>query len=196
MKKRSLLLLVLFITLWASGFGQERRFRAGLAAGLNFSELEGEGIMDYFGLNAGITGAMQLSDHFQIGTELLFSQNGEYVLPEFYPDVPYGRIRLNHIEIPVHVDWLLSTVKEDRQIFWSISLGAAYTRLLSYYAEDLQRNILTDRIIYQSRDGWQAQAGITIFFSPDIGLNLKAGLPIQQSALDWTLAARMVYIIT
>jgi hypothetical protein len=194
--KKSLLLTVLFIMFLAHGYGQNGRFQAGLVAGLNFSELEGEGVMDYFGLNAGLTGAMRLTDHFQVGTELLFSQNGEYVLPEFYPDVPYGHIRLNHIEIPVHIDWLLSTIKEDRQIFWSFSLGAAYTRLLSYYAEDLQRNILTDRIIYQDRDGWQTQAGITIFFSSDIGLNLKAGIPIQQSALDWTLAARVVYIIT
>ena len=99
------LMLVLVCQL---GNNQEQRFSLDLVAGLNFSELEGNSITDYFGINAGLIGSARLKKKTQLSLELLYSQNGEYILPTSFPTIEYGTIRLNYLEIPLHIDWFLS----------------------------------------------------------------------------------------
>ena len=170
---------------------QNHRFNAGVIAGLNFSELEGSNLTDYYGINAGIIGTAKLSENVQIGMELLFSQNGEYILPTFYPKIDYGDIWLNHIEIPVHLDWLVNIFRKEAYHQYNFNLGIAYTRIFSYSAEDIHKNDVTNLAVYRDKDAWQAQGGITYHFTEKLGLNMKASLPIQQEHLEWTVAARL-----
>ena len=172
-----------------------QRFRAGIVTGLNFAELEGDGITDYFGLNAGVLGTAKLSKNWQFGMELLFSQNGEYILPDYYPQIRYGTIWLNHIEIPAHFDLLMRVFKKGKYADWQLQWGVAYVKLLSYHAEDAFGLEVSDQFIYEDETSFNLQAGTTYFFSENIGLNLKASLPMLQEGLDWTLAARLVYMI-
>ena len=174
---------------------QPPRFGAGLIAGLNFSELEGDGITDYFGLNAGVLGTYGLSKHWQFGLELLFSQNGEYILPIFYPPVRYGDVWLNHLEIPVHIDFKMRVFKKEKYADLLLSLGAAYAKLLSYKVEDVNGLDISSLIYYGNETSYNLQAGTTYFFTEKMGLNLKASLPMQTDGLSWTLAARLVYLI-
>jgi len=176
-------------------YAQKSRFNAGIIAGLNFSELEGDGITDYFGLNTGVLGTFRFSKHGQVGMEFLFSQNGEYILPESYPLLQYGKVRLNHIEIPVHIDWLIGVFQRDRFYDWNLNLGVAYTRLIGYRAEDIQQSDVSNQIVYRDKDAYLLQAGTTYHFTKKVGLNLKASLPIRVDGLSWTLAARMIYMI-
>lgn len=76
---KKLFLLPVLICILTTIRSQSRAFDAGLVAGLNFAELEGDGIMDYFGPNAGLLGRARLSKHFELGVEILYSQNGEYM---------------------------------------------------------------------------------------------------------------------
>jgi hypothetical protein len=174
---------------------QEQRFNAGLIAGLNFAELEGNEITDYYGINAGIFGTAKLSRHSQIGIEFLFSQNGEYILPEYYPQLQYGKVWLNHLEIPVHIDWLIRISKKEQFHNFNFNLGIAYTRILGYYAEDINKVDVTEQVIYEDKDAFLLQTGMIINFTKNLGLNLKASLPIRVEMLDWTLAARIIYTI-
>jgi hypothetical protein len=176
-------------------FAQSSKFNAGFAAGMNFSELEGNGITDYFGLNAGLLGTARLTKHSQLGMEILFSQNGEYILPEFYPDIQYGRVRLNHVEVPIHIDWLIGVFERDKFYDWNLNIGLAYTRLLSYTIENIDKENVTDQIVYGKKDAILLQAGTTYKFTKNIGLNFKASLPIRIEGLSWTLAARLIYMI-
>lgn len=192
---RCLFVTFLFVFLLPKLEGQSRRFQAGVIAGLNFAELEGDGITDYFGINSGLTGAMRLSRHSQLGMELLFSQNGEYILPSYYPPVAYGRLHLNHLEIPLHMDWLIGVFQREKFYDWNLHFGVAYTRLLGYRVRDIDNTEISSQIIYKDKDAWLLQAGTTYFFTSHIGLNLKASLPVQVDGLSWTLAARMVYMI-
>lgn len=171
---------------------QPATFNAGLVAGLNFAELEGDGIMDYFGLNAGLLGTARLSPHFELGVELLYSQNGEYILPEFYPQVRFGQVQLHHLEIPLYLSKLIHLDKTDGYADLRCGLGLAYTRLLGYHAEDLYRNVLNDLIRYKRTDALLMQAHLTYQLGPHLGINLKATLPVRRERLDWTLAARLV----
>ena len=82
MKSKSILFLIssIFIILYTCDcFAQSSRFKTGVVAGLNFSELEGDEITDYLGLNAGLIGTARLSRHTQLGMKNLFSRNYEYM---------------------------------------------------------------------------------------------------------------------
>ncbi|MBL0236241.1 MAG: outer membrane beta-barrel protein [Saprospiraceae bacterium] len=198
MKSQTKLLLIsfIFIGLYSCDcFAQSSRFKTGVVAGLNFSELEGDEITDYLGLNAGLIGTARLSKHTQLGMEILFSQNGEYILPESYPALQYGQIWLNHIEVPIHFDWLIGVFQRNKFYDWNLNIGIAYTRLLNYNIENNDKVNVNDLISYENKQAILLQAGTIYNFTKNIGLNLKASLPIRIEGLNWTLAARLVYVI-
>jgi len=168
---------------------------AGVVAGLNFAELEGEGITDYFGLNAGIIGTARLSKHSQLGMEILFSQNGEYILPKYYPALQYGQVWLNHVEVPIHIDWLIGVFEREKFYDWNLNIGLAYARLISYNVKTIDKENVTDKIVYGNRDVLLLQAGTSYNFTKKLGLNCKASLPIRIEGLSWTLATRLIYMI-
>lgn len=195
-KKRLSILVFLLVILTSSGtFGQASRFNAGFVVGLNFAELEGNGITDYFGVNAGITGTAKLTRHCQLGMEILFSENGEYILPAYYPAIQYGQLWLKHIEVPVHIDWLIGVFQRDKFYDWNLNIGLAYTRLISYNVETIDKANVSDQIIYSNKEAILLQAGTTYNFTKKVGLNLKASLPVRIEGLSWTLAARLIYMI-
>jgi hypothetical protein len=178
----------------SSAFGQKARFNAGVVAGLNFAELEGNGVTDYFGLNSGILGTARISKHGQLGLEILFSQNGEYILPKYYPPVEYGQVWLNHIEVPVHIDWLIGVFHRDDFYDWNLNIGLAYTRLIGYNIETIDKENINNQVIYDNKEAILLQAGTTYHFTKKWGLNFKASLPIRIDGLSWTLATRLIYM--
>lgn len=188
----SLTLFVLFHLVMAKS--QSSPFNAGVVAGLNFSELEGNDFTSYYGLNAGLIGTVRIAKHSQIGMELLFSQNGEYILPEYYPPIKYGQVWLNHIEIPVHIDWLIGVFQREKFYDWNLNIGVAYTRLIGFSVKDIDGAEVTNEIIYKDKDAYLLQAGTTYHFTKKVALNLKASLPIRIDGLSWTLSARMIYM--
>jgi hypothetical protein len=58
---KSLALIAFFIFQFGSVKSQNSPFNACVIAGLNFSELEGNSITDYFGLNAGLIGTVRIA---------------------------------------------------------------------------------------------------------------------------------------
>ncbi len=162
--------------------------------GINFAELEGKGITDYAGMNMGILGTARLSKHTQAGLEILFSQNGEYILPEYYPIAQYGKIRLNHIEVPVHFDWLIDLKKNESLYNLNLNIGLAYTRLLGYHVENSEKEDLTDQVVYGRRDALLLQIGSSYNIKKNIAFNFKASLPLRREGLNWTLGARLIYL--
>lgn len=188
------ILLLLFNFFFFSHFSDAQRFNAGFKAGLNFSELEGDEITDYYGLNIGAVGKMLLSKHWQIGTELLFSQNGEYLLPKFHPVVPYGKIRLNHIEIPIYSEWLIGVFEKEKFLDWRIQAGVAYTKLMSYKTETSAGTEISEQIEWGNKNAWMLQFGTSYFFTKHFGVNFKVTQPLTIG-LGPTLAFRMEYLI-
>lgn len=172
---------------------QTDRFNAGVVGGLNFSALAGEDLTDFFGVNVGIIGTAKLSKHYQLGIEFLFSQNGEYLLPDFYPRVTYDKIRLNHLEIPLHINGIVDILKKSKAHTVNFNAGIAYVRLLDHFAQDLTKKDISEQILYTKRDAFVIQTGMTYFFIPQLGINLKATLPIKVE--DWTIATRLVYLL-
>jgi len=116
-------------------------------------------------------------------------------LPAYYPNIQYGAIQLNHLEIPVYFDWLLSGVRNNKSYRLHLNLGVAYARLMGYKVQSIEKEDISDQIIYTNKEAYLVQAGTTYNLGKKIGLNLKATLPIRKEGLDWTLAARVVYVM-
>ncbi|MCC7501090.1 MAG: outer membrane beta-barrel protein [Flavobacteriales bacterium] len=192
---RSLLVVLLDLALAGRLSAQQGPFNAGLVGGLNFAELVGEGNSDYFGPNVGIIGTARFARHGQLAMELLYSQNGEYILPEYYPALEYGNIALHHIEVPVHVDLLIGLLQHDAYYDWNLNVGVAYTQLFGYSVKDRVGNDVSDLVTYGNRRAMLLQAGTTYHFTQHLGLNIKASLPIRVDGLSWTWAARMMYLL-
>lgn len=188
-----LLLAMLFSLQSVVVSAQNTRFNAGIIGGLNFAELEGSDITDNFGLNTGLIGMMALTKKTQLAIEFLYSQNGEYILPEFYPRIQYGQVRLNHIEIPIHIGWSIVPVQKKGLYDCRLNVGIAYTRLIGFKAKNIENVDISNQIIYNDKDAYIVQLGSTYNFTKKMGLNFKASLPIRRQELDWTLALRMIY---
>lgn len=196
MKIQSLLFILLFVFLGKNiSSAQESKFQGGLIAGLNASQLEGENLTDYLGINAGVFASRKLSRRIQVGIEFLFSQNGEYILPDFYPKVEYGKIWLNHIEVPLHFDWLFNFFKHEKGFDSNVNFGLAYAKLISYSAEDINKVDITDQIIYGDKDTFLFQLGWTVAVSDRIGINTRISIPVRKKELDATMALRIIYTI-
>ncbi|MFK7934675.1 MAG: hypothetical protein AB8G22_14280 [Saprospiraceae bacterium] len=174
-------------------FTQTTRFQSHLVAGLNFAELEGNSIIDFFGINAGLATHFQFSQRLQIQTEFLFSQNTEAILPVTYPRINYNKIILNHIEVPVHLTVLLNTEKGNRTHHWNVGGGLAYTYLFHHAAFDEMNIEVTESILYDQRAAFLAQADLFYQWQNRYGLNLRISFPLQSAALDSTLTARLAY---
>jgi len=191
MKKQLAILICLFLSI--SIFSQNRRFEAGFIAGFNFSALEGEDLTDYAGLNVGIFSNARLSEKYHLGIEFLFSQNGEYLIPIFYPKVEYSQLRLNHLEIPIHLNRVITTSRNGRQQRATFNIGVAYVHLLNYKAKNIDKKDISNQFIYDKRNALMPQVGMIYHFTEKMGLNLKATIPV--SVEDWTIAVRMVYTL-
>jgi len=124
-----------------------------------------------------------------------YSQNGEYILPEYYPALEYGNIALHRIEVPVHVDMHIGSLQHDAYSERNLNVGVAYTQLSGYSVKDRVGNDVSDLVIYGNRRAMLLQAGTTYHFTEQPGLTFKASLPIRVDGLSWTRDARMVYLL-
>ena len=189
-----LLVVMLFQTTSSPSQHHHKLFNAGIIAGLNLAELEGEGRTNYYGINTGIKGCLRFSTHTQVGLEMLYSQNGEYIRPDWYPPIEYGKISLSHLEVPLYIEWLIGVFEREEYYDWRIQLGTAYTTLFHYTVYAKEGRNVTDEIIYHDRDGVLLQAGTSYFITRNIGIHFRSSLPVQTDGLSWTMAFRMEYM--
>lgn len=139
MQKRPIRLILTFLagflfwSLQAQQTGPERRFEAGVVAGLNISQVDGDKLRGFykFGLQAGIKADAVLSDRWKVGIELLFSQQGarksDFDVPSSELDVE--NIQFNMVEAPVLVhfrDWKLQ-----------VTAGGSYGNIINYSVTEI-----------------------------------------------------------
>lgn len=154
---------------------QAQRFKTAVVAGLNMAQIDGDDLAGYRqpGINAGLRTSAQLSDKWQLGLELLFSQQGS----DRGPDDPfltnYDRIRFNMVEVPAMIQFSE----------WKIQLaaGLSYSRLINYRIRDLGgSNIASNFDI--DRNNVSVLLGGTYFPSEKWGLDVRwtrAMFPLQ-----------------
>ena len=150
---------------------EAQKFEAGLSFGINMSELDQTGIDSYVGLTAGVRGIVKLKKQWHISTEILYSQQGDYV--EDIPiAAPLDKILLEYIEVPIQAHHLFvwNPTLEMHQI--QLNYGLTYARLIDsemvtidgievFYPSNLPSNILLYSL------------GITGYFNQHFGIDWR-----------------------
>jgi hypothetical protein len=123
------LLLLLFIGLSSLVYSQ--KFRAGISAGVNGSQVHGDGYSGFrkAGILVGAFSNFDLSDKLNFQFEINYSEKGSRKNPKTDEgDTDFFLLRMNYVEIPV-----MLRMKKDR---FTYEAGAYYGRLVHDYLED------------------------------------------------------------
>lgn len=175
---------------------QAQRFEAGLVAGLNLSQIDGDRLAGFNkpGLVAGVKVATILSDRWQVGLEMLFSQQGSSRTRQDDPASAYDKIRLNAVEVPV-----LLQFKEWK---FHIGGGVSYARLIDFQVIDALGGDVTDTQNFNENTFSLVFNGI-YYFRENMGfevrwfrsLNDLQQLTGANSLIGRSLSLKFVYLL-
>jgi len=191
---KNLLFTLLFFILSTNLFSQ--KFEAGLIAGINLSMLNEDKLGDHFGINTGVKTRYNFNKRWAGSLEILYSRNGEYALPDYYPNIVYDRVHLDYIEIPVQAEWKVYPDKTKSPRF---TLGIAMTSLINFYADNPAGEEITEFVTWTGRRnskdlGIQMQLGILLALSKNLRFNMKISKSLITNELDPTLTMRGIWI--
>ena len=153
-----------------------QNIKAGLIAGFNFSQVDGDAMAGYhkIGVNTGAMALIKLKNNFSTHFELLFSQKGARSAPD--PNFPvYRYFRFDYVDIPV----LISYHDKKRMIF---STGLAMGTLIKYKAKENGEVINVNPIPINKRD-LNILADLQYMVTDHWGVNLRYAysiVPIAQ----------------
>lgn len=186
--------------LWAQETGT---FSAGLIAGLNASQIDGDQIAGFnrIGLTAGIRGSAQLSEKLDFNVEFLYSERGsrpDLFNSQFDPEI---NISLKYAEVPVYIgfyDWLVDDYYKVK-----VHAGLSYGRLIqsstvdAFVDDPLDLELLSDS--FNDNDlSWII--GASLFFSKNVGMTIRYTRYINKllnpADLGINAAALRSYFIT
>ena len=160
-----------------SAYGQQR-FKAGLIAGVNASQIDGDRSAGYhkLGLMGGLRGIAILTDKTDLSIDLLYSQRGsQSELIQGNNFIPF-KIKINYIEVPIlynYKDWL---VEEDNEEYYKMNfaIGLAYGRLISTEIEDeFPNSSLVALGDFFRKDDLSFAIGATVFFTRKVGVAFR-----------------------
>lgn len=165
-------------------------FQAGLTLGVNISQLDGDEYAGYrkIGAQAGIQGIVNITDHFFISTEILFSQRGarpsnKEKLEDFENFID---IRLNYIEVPFLINVSTGKARKDfrpLRIFGGVSVGRLITTNIDQTGESLNfypfLNMASIKDDFESFD-FSLVIGFQRNFSKNLGVFVKHTLALNN----------------
>lgn len=162
----SAILTLTSITLHAQSTGPERRFEAGIVAGFNLSQVDGDDLTGFnkIGVNVGGRVDAILADRWRLSLEMLFAQQGASRHKLDNPASAFDKIRLNLVEAPVMVhfqDWKIQA-----------SAGVSYARVINAEVIDYTGEDATESYPLQE-DLFSIILGGTFFFQENLGLNIQ-----------------------
>lgn len=157
---------------------EAQRFSAGLVAGLNASQIDGDELagFDKVGLTGGIKTIMEFESVWRMNMELLYSERGsrpDIFNPDYDPDI---EISLKYIEIPVYVslgDWWQ---EEGEYYKVSAQAGLSYGRLLDAKTTDYYHpsEVAYDKLVpYFSENDLSWMLGATFRMSKQWGVTAR-----------------------
>lgn len=205
-----ILISFLFTQLQAQGSENDgRRFTGTIVAGVNLSQINGDAAAGYdkIGLNVGARAGAILAERWEVGFEILFSQQGSQ------SELLFGQTReiychLNYIEVPVLVtfkDWKVTDANNRSFHRFQASFGASYNRLMG---GKMERNgilefqglneLVNDGNFYQQHV--MLMGDINFYFTRNWGLNLRysrapMNIRHQQNFNPYMIVARVLFTL-
>ena len=170
-------LLLTGFVLWSSTAFAQRRFKAGIIAGVTASQIDGDASAGYnkVGLQGGLRVAAILKEKQDASVEIVFTQRGcrnEAKTP------PYFKTTLNYIEVPVqwhYHDWLVEGGDESENFYRvQFNAGLSYARLLGY-KDDSDGSIagITPALPDLERNSFCFLVGASFYASRHLGFNFR-----------------------
>ena len=162
----SAILTLTSITLHAQDTGPERRFEAGVVAGMNLSQIDGDDLTGFnkIGVNVGARVDAILTERWRLSLEMLFAQQGASRHKLDNPASAFDKIRLNLVEAPVMVhfqDWKIQAIA-----------GVSYARVINAEVIDYTGEDATESYPLQE-DLFSIILGGTFFFQENLGINIQ-----------------------
>ena len=180
-------------------------FEAGILAGVNLSQLHGDGLAGFnqIGLNAGGRVAITPSERWKWSLDLVFSQKGSNKSADDNPSIEFESFRLNYTEVPIMVhfmDWLEEDADEE---FYKLHFhaGVAWGRLLDFKVINVQGEDISDSQNF-NRNMIDLLFGATFFINSKFGITGQYSVTInnvrkdqtEQSLQGRTLTFRGIYL--
>ncbi len=170
------ILFYFFIFLFTSSSlsGQEtveRRFKGGIVAGFNLSQIEGDDAAGYnkIGLQAGVRVAIVLKEKMDLGIEMLFSQRGSAARNANQGAFPF-KLTLNYIEVPVIFNYMDWKAEDEDYYRLHFHTGLSYGRLIGFSSDDNQLTVLGD--FFRDNDvSWIG--GATYYVNENLGITIR-----------------------
>ncbi len=176
MYAKLMLLFLLFAPLFLTAQGEAlpQRFKAGVIAGFNTAQIDGDKSAGFhkFGLLGGLRGVVILSDKMELSLEMLYSQRGSRSGNK-EPVIPF-KINLNYVEVPVifnYMDWLEGDGEYYKLHFHA---GFSYGRLINFKIDDGSTTSDLVRIgdFFRENDvSWLA--GATFYANKHVGITAR-----------------------
>lgn len=178
-------------------------FEAGLIAGVNLSQLHGDGLAGFnqIGLNVGGRVAITPSERWMWNLDLLFSQKGSNRGANDPRSIPFESFRLNYAEVPFmvsYLDWL-----DGSEEFYKLhfTAGASFGRLVEFKVKDIDDIDISDSQDFR-RNNVDLIIGATFYINEKIGINGQYSYAIfnvrkdknAQSLAGRTLSFRGIYM--
>lgn len=167
MTQYRLLAFVFFAILFSTPIDAQQRFKAGVIAGLNASQINGDDSYGFnkLGLVGGLRGVVILTPKSELSFELLFSQQGSRTELTTNGVANQNRIHLNYAAIPVvfnYLDW-------DGDGYYRLHFhgGASYGRLLDATVDDFSYEAVANEF---NQNDISLLAGATYYVNEHIGI--------------------------
>ena len=183
MSKKNIVIyfVLLFSMVTGTQLTAQNRFKAGLVAGINVSQIRGDrtGGFNKFGLVGGVRAITVLKDKMDVSMELLFSQRGSRSnKDEQEIRGVFVNIDLNYIEVPVlfnFKDWYI----EDGNFYRvQASGGFAYSRLINASASGVSNDHIDEVDNFNNSD-ISLVLGAEYFVSPKFSISARWGTSLN-----------------
>jgi len=170
MTKCRFIFFLLLSFLFSNEIEAQQRFKAGLIAGVNVSQINGDASAGFHkvGLVGGLRGVTILTDKMELSIELLFSQQGSRSELTTQTIANQFTIHLNYAAVPVifnYRDW-------DQGDYHRLHFhgGLAYSRLLSVNVTDPGYETVADEF---NVNDLSILGGATYYLNPKIGITAR-----------------------
>lgn len=199
------LLLFGFLFIFSKNETQAQTFQAGIIAGVNLSQLNGDDLAGFnqIGLNFGGRVVVDFGEKWRWNLDILLSQKGSNKGKDDSPSTPIDTYRLNYAEVPFMVsykDWLDDS--GDTEFYkMHFTTGFSVGRLVDFKVVDFVGQDISDLQDFK-RTAVDLIIGATYYINEHIGINGQYSFALldvraikeQQSLAGRTLTFRGIYM--
>ena len=180
-------------------------FEAGVIAGINLSQLHGDGLAGFnqIGLNFGGRVAITPVEKWKWSLDFLYSQKGSNRGPDDPASIELESFRLNYTEVNLMVHFLDWREEDTENEFHKLhfDFGLSWGRLLDFKVKDVFGTDISELQDF-NKNMFDIIAGATFYINENIGINGQYSYTVnnvrkdkdEQSLAGRTLTFRVLYM--